>query len=396
MNAATRFVVGLASAGHLMCHGSQILLAQGQREAAALYGVEVTDVAWAITAFTLGMGLTAIPAGLAADRWGPARVLNVYFAVVAAVGLLCGLAPGFATFFASHALLGGAAGMYHPSGLSMISFSAGREELGPALGIHGVFGNVGAASAPALVLAMHAWWNVRGAFLAVALVAAVTALVMGALRRRGVVVDRVVEHAAAHSRTRRRSGLLALLAAMSLNGFLFMGFMTLYPETLKNAGGFVWSPGLVSMGILALGGLGQFLGGHLSRGGREARLYLVMLVVQPLLLVAMALGLAAPHGAGAALLPVLLFAGFSFVNYLTQPVENHLVAGYTSTARRSTAFGMKFLANMVVGAPAAGVAAELAARSGPTAAYGLLAAVGLVGLGSGVWFVRSIHHAVEV
>lgn len=398
MNAATRFAVGLASAGHLLCHGAQILLMQAQSETAALYRVDVEDVAWAITAFSLGMGLTSVPAGLATDRWGPSRVLTLYFGLVAAAALLCGLAPSFGVFFAAHALLGGAAGMYHPAGLGLISFASPRDDLGPALGIHGVFGNLGAASAPALVFAMHAWGNVRGAFLAVALIAAITAAITAVMRRRGLVTDRALAIVTPRPAPGRRSGLAALLVAMSLNGFLFVGFMTLFPETLKAGGASAWEPGWVSVGILVLGGVGQYVGGLVSRGGQEGQRYAWMLLVQPVLLLAIASALAsgAVH-AGAAMLPILLFAAFSFLNYMTQPVENHLVAAYTSTVRRGAAFGMKFLANMVVGAPAAGLAAAITARSGAPAAYGLLAAVGLVGLAGGVWFLRSarVHVVAE-
>ena len=388
MNVATRFAVGLASAGHLLCHGAQILLMHGQSETAAQFEVGVTDVAWAITAFSLGMGLTSVPAGLATDRWGPARLLNVYFALVAAAALLCGIAPSFAVFFAAHALLGAAAGIYHPAGLGLISFASTREDLGPALGIHGVFGNLGAAAAPALVFGMHAWSDVRGAFFAVALLAAISAAVTVALRRRGLVTDRALAIVTPRRAPGRRSGLAALLVAMSLNGFLFLGFMTLFPETLKARGGSAWEPGWISVGILALGGVGQYVGWLVSRGGQEGHRYAWMLLVQPVLLLAMASVLARGSGHAGAL-PIVLFAAFSFLNYMTQPIENHLVAAYTSTVRRGAAFGMKFLANMVVGAPAAGIAAALAERSGAPAAYGLLAGVGVVGLAGGVWFLRS-------
>jgi hypothetical protein len=74
---------------------------------------------------------------------------------------------------------------------------------------------------------------------------------------------------------------------------------------------------------------------------------------------------------------------------MTQPVENRLLAGATSTARRSTAYAMKFLLSLLAGALAPRVVVPLATSQGHAASYVLLAGCSLLGAGLGLAFLRS-------
>jgi MFS family permease len=382
-----RFAVGYASAGHFLCHGAMILLPLLKGDVAAeLTAGDVVKVSTASALYLVMMGVAAVPAGLLADRIGTARMLLIYFGAMAGAALLCALSTGFGTFVFAHALLGAAAGLYHPPGLGLISLSTGRDEMGPALGMHGVIGNIGVASSPLLVMTVLPEFGWRGAFFALALTAALAGLAGAWLIRRGHVMPGIPAESqpAADGRLARR-GLVLLLVVMSVNGFLANGFTWQFPETVRQHGALIWDVMVVNTAILGLGAIGQYVGGLMARGKGQRGRYLMLLMLQPVTFLGTALLLDMPT------IALLQLAAFAFVNYMSQPIENRILAGFTSTARRSAAFALKFMVALIIAAPAPWIVARIVRTSGEAAGYGFLCAVGTVGLLAGVFFVRSLR-----
>lgn len=378
MDRGTSVAVGYASAGHFLCHGSKVILPVSLAVVAAEFGVTLVAMAWALTAYGVAMGLAALPAGLLADRRGAPAVLNLYFWFLAGGALLCAAADGFATFVVAHGLLGAAAGLYHPPGLALVSLASSREGMGRALGLHGVFGNFGIAGAPLLVLAATPLFGWRGAFLALAGSAVLCALAGGVLRRRGLLAAAPPGAQPGAERGRlSRTGLFWLLVAMSVNGFLLDGFTTAFPETARSRLDLVWDAQWLNAAVFGLGAVGQWVGGLLANGERQGGRYVGLLALQPLVFVGAALALDAPFVA------VLQLGAFMFVNWMTQPLENRLLAGFTSSARRSSAYALKFVVALVVGAAAPPVVVGLMESRGHGAAWFALAAVGVLGVAAG-------------
>jgi hypothetical protein len=85
---------------------------------------------------------------------------------------------------------------------------------------------------------------------------------------------------------------------------------------------------------------------------------------------------------------VFQLAAFSFINYMTQPMENRFLAGFTSSARRSGAYAMKFLVALVIGSAAPPIVATILESSGHAASYGFLAGVAVVGVFAWWAFLR--------
>jgi MFS family permease len=379
-----RASVALACYGHLLCHGGKVVLQVSLFVAAMDLGVGLVEMSWALSAYGLAMGLTAVPAGLLSDRIGPTRVLGLYFWLLAGAALLCALVPGYAGFVVAHALLGGAAGLYHPPGLALISLSTRRETMGPAMGVHGVVGSLGMAFAPLLVLAVTPTAGWRGVYGVLALSSVAGALLALLLRRRGLVMDgrpALVSPAADGAISRR--ALVLLLAVVSINGFLLDGFMPLFPETVRAQGDLLWDAMVLNAAILSVGAVGQYAGGMLARGARQGGRYMALLALQPVVLAGAAYAIDTPTVA------VFQLAAFSFLNFMTQPMENRFLAGFTSSARRSGAFAMKFLVALVVGSAAPPVVAAMLESHGQAPSYLFLAAV--AGLGVLLWwaFLRS-------
>ncbi|MHC5212636.1 MAG: MFS transporter [Planctomycetota bacterium] len=371
---SARGAVALASYGHLLCHGAKVVLQVSLAVAAVDLGVGLVEMSWGLTAYGLAMGLMAVPAGLLSDRIGPTRVLGIYFWLLAGAAVLCATLPGFGAFVAAHALLGGAAGLYHPPGLALISLSTRRDTMGPAMGLHGVVGSLGIAFAPLLVLAVTPTAGWRGVYGVLALSAVAGGVAAIVLRRSGLVLRGRPEQATlADDGAISRRALVLLLAVVSINGFLLDGFMPLFPETVRSQGDLVWDAMVLNAAILSLGAIGQYVGGLFARGKGQGGRYMGLLALQPLVLLGAAYAIETPTVA------VFQLAAFSFLNFMTQPMENRFLAGFTSSARRSGAYAMKFLVALVVGSAAPPVVAVILESHGHGPAYTFLAVVAVGG-----------------
>ena len=260
--------------------------------------------------------------------------------------------------------------------------------MGPALGMHGVIGNLGVASSPLMVMTVLPSFGWRGAFYALALTATLALLAGAWLIRRGLVMPGLpTESRPADEGALRRRGLALLLVVMSINGFLLGGFTWQLPETVRNHGDLIWDVMVVNTAILGLGSIGQYVGGLMARGPGQRGRYLILLLLQPLAFGAAALMLDMPT------LALIQLSAFAFVSYMSQPVENRILASFTSTARRSTTFALKFMVALIISAPAPWIVARIVRTSGEAASYGFLCAVATVGLVAGVLFMRSLRPA---
>jgi len=130
-------------------------------------------------------GLSSVPFGYLADRRNPSRLLFVCAGGIAAANALVAGSPSVLVLGVSLAALGLFSGIYHPTGLSIISRAA--SEQGRAMGWHGMGGSLGVAAGPAFVggaLALGwAWRLVAAVLVAPALVAIVVLLLMPAVPR---------------------------------------------------------------------------------------------------------------------------------------------------------------------------------------------------------------------
>lgn len=376
MSATGRTTLAYASLGHALCHGSQLLLRVSLVAVALDMGVSLTEIGLAITLYTLSMGLASVPAGLLADRVGTGRVTCLYFWLIALSAGLCALDQGYVVFLACHALLGAAAGVYHPAGLGLLSVSHEGRARGRAFGLHGVVGSLGIATVPLLAREMAGGslgW--RGSFICLAGAALVGGMLGVFLLRSGRLPTGQVERVEEDSGRSLPRGAFLLLAAVGINGFLLEGFTTAFPFTMHETMDITWDPYVMIAGVLALSGVGQYVGGALSWGGAARRWYLLMLVVQLALLVGMVLFFEG------VVVPLFFMGAFAFTIYMTQPVENQIVADLFAQSRRGMGYAAKFLAALLVGSAAPILVTQfLETEGGTSQAYTLLAVASIPGL----------------
>jgi len=315
-------------------------------------------------------------------------VLIVYFFWMAAAAVLVALASQWWILALGLTVLGAALSLYHPAGLALITQGCRRR--GRALGINGVAGSIGIAVGPALgkYLAERGEWRLAYIILAVASLLAGLAMTFLKIDESAVRQARTppVEDGAADARRAYAPGLWLVLAAGMLGGLNYRCLVTALPNYLGSevpGFSFLATGAVLTLVVLALGGVGQFIGGHLADRWQPTLLYVGLISLTVPLALVMANGAAAPILIASGLLAICMFA--------QQPVENTIIAQVTSARRRSTLFGVKFMLTFgfgALGTPLVGFIWQLTDSRAP--AFDVFAGSALLMALLALWF-RRLH-----
>ena len=150
-----------------------------------------------VSAFTIAYGVSQIPAGWIADRFGARYLLLVGVSGVAIAGALVGLSTSYALLVVTLFLLGIAGGAYHPSASSLISGTVPAGSRGRVLGIHIIGGSASHFSAPLIAAGLVAAANWRGAFLALSVPVLLVGIMVFGFQQRRHPMQRTAEGSAA-------------------------------------------------------------------------------------------------------------------------------------------------------------------------------------------------------
>ncbi len=328
-------------------------------------------------------GLGALPAGMLTDRWSARWMLFVCCALSGLGALAAAASRSPLQLVLALSLIGLGASIYHPTGMALISrtFSDRR---GRALGLNGVFGNVGLASAPFVAGLLAALLGWRWAYGLLALVGIAGALLVVLLPIEEVVDSKKADSEPSSSSTdaapvSTARYFVVLCVAMTLAGLAYRASSLVLPSyfeqratfllplsesvmaALGGSGGKMAAATTLTSLVYLVGIFGQMLGGRIA-DAKELRLsYLGFHLATwlPLLGLTMLFEL-----------PLFLAAGAYLLFALgMQPIENSLVAKLSPPRWRSTAYGLKFALTFGVGAMAVELVRIVEARSGLSAIF---------------------------
>ena len=329
-------------------------------------------------------GCTALPWGMIADRWGGKVLLRVYYAGAGLSGLAAALwIDSVAGLTMALAALGLFSGIYHPTGLGLISKEIKRVSVG--MGINGMFGNLGLATAPLLTGVINWFWGPNLAY-----------LFLGSMNLLGLLLMVTFPISAsgysAAAEKKETNGLLGafvvLLAAMMLGGLAYRAATVILPAyfELKNQAFVMWLSGLiqgelsqnlvatsVTSLIFVIGMLGQYTGGRFAERFDPRVGYLIFFGITALPGVLMA------FSANWMLIGLALLYFFFLLGM--QPIENTLVARFTPRRFHHSAFGTKFVLTFGVGALAVKIAAGIESSFYIEAVFFFIGAVSLLAIG---------------
>jgi MFS family permease len=317
-------------------------------------GMPLEDVVKLSFLMYLAYGVGALPAGYIADRW-QARKLLIAGAFAMGLGLaLAGFYPSPRSMPFFLLIVGLGASIYHPAGLALISHTIKKR--GYALGINGVFGNLGIATAPFITGILTWLFGWQMAFVIIGLSGVVTGFLLSLVR-----VDESPHpiHVAKKTDGGYVTYFLILCVGLVMGGLIYRGNTVLLPAYLElnttffarliGTLSFVKTQGAATLAattltslVFFLGIFGQLLGGKLADRYDLRYAYLGIQAAGVPFLLAMAF-------TSDYLLAICAGAYVVFALGM-QPVENSLVAALTPARWRSTGFAVKFILVFGVGA----------------------------------------------
>ncbi|MDB5317719.1 MAG: transporter [Rhodospirillales bacterium] len=380
MSAAAR-QVWFVNAAHSFTHYSLLILATAVLgivvQEPELFGNDYGPIIALGTTMFVVYGLGALPMGWLQDKLGRRTLFAAFF-----IGTgLCMAAAGFAyspfTLGAALGLMGAFAAIYHPVGTAMLVEAAG-ERVGRAMGVNGVFGNLGVASAPIVTAFVVGGMGWRWAFI----VPGVACALIGLLWLREPDFD----YAAQAKRQRPfptippaivRRAVIVLMSIAAVSGLVFNAFTILLPklmeERLANSVELLPVVGLLAFLATICGGVTQFtVGRMIDKRTLKAVFIPLAMVLAPALA-----ALAFLHGW--VVLPVAGIAAAAIFGQVT--VNETMTARYVAPALRAKLYSIRFTIGFMGAAMASPLIAYLHGATGSLATTMLvLAGVGSVTL----------------
>ena len=354
MGKKERSILTVTCYGHFMSHLNMLVFPAVLLPLSAKLNLPMTETLGLSFMMYLLFGLTALPWGLLADRFGPRPLLILYHLGAGVSALSAALyADNPFLFSISLAGIGLFSGIYHPAGLGWIAGSI--EKTSRAMAYNGMFGNLGLATAPLLAGIINYLYGVNTLYFLVAV-----------MNLQGLVFLYLCKNGGAKSASNQKvstgsfttwTPFFILLIAMMLGGIVYRGTSVTLPSylELKNSGlyniladltGGIGTPNVTATAftsfIYLLGMAGQFTGG---RAGEKYDLRFSYLFFHAVTIPA-AIGMALTTD-----MTLVFFAAIhGFFLLGMQPIENTLVARLTPPALISSAYGMKFILTFGVGA----------------------------------------------
>lgn len=292
MTPAMRQVVFI-NAAHTFTHYCLLILATAVlamvTQDRATFGGDFGPVLALGTAMFVTYGLGALPMGWLAARFGRRAMMTAFFLGTGFYMAVAGLMDSPVGVGVALGLMGCFAAVYHPIGTAVLVEAAG-ERVGRAMGINGVFGNLGVATAPIVTAFVAATLGWRWAFI----LPGVACFAVGLLYLREPEFDAVKAGGGARPfpeipRAVVRRAVAILLAIAAVSGLVFNAYTLLIPklmqERLANSPDLLPVVGLLAFLATICGGITQFTVGRMidSRTLKSVFLPLGIAVVPGLL-----------------------------------------------------------------------------------------------------------------
>ena len=363
----TRLRILGINVGHFYCHYFMLIYPTVVLALEAELGLAYGDLLMPSTVGFATYAIGAYPAGWLGDRWSRrAMMILMFFGlalgcfVTGALSSLWGIAFGLG-------LIGLFAAIYHPVGIAMLVEEA--RPVGRALGVNGVWGNIGVAAAPIITATIAAALSWRWAFFLPGLVALASGIAFALLPPPTRDEEAATSSGAAKleleasARDRLRVVIYVALGVM-LYGLIFSVTTVTLPKLVDEQvgpaltgpwGGVIGAAGLASM-IFVFGAFAQILVGNLLDKFPTRPIAIIVALLQ-----APFLAVAAWFAGWVAVPPIMLMMLLVFGMI---PIKDSLIARYTTKAIRARIYAISYLLGSAVGVATVPLVAALHDPSG--------------------------------
>lgn len=384
MTPARRQIVFI-NAAHGITHYSLLILPTAvlvMARPGGAFGADYGPILALATGMFVLYGAGSLPQGWLAARAGRKAMMAVFFLGTGISLVAAGLIASPLALALTLAAAGAFASIYHPIGTAMLVDAAG-DKPGRAIGVNGVFGNIGVALSPVLTGLLAHFLGWRAAFLTPGAVCLALGLVW-----LGVPA---VEHEFHRARAAfpvippalvRRAVIVLLLIAIA-SGLVFNAFTILLPKLIQDR--LADNPSLLALvgaaafAVTLCGALTQFTVGRMIDRMTLKSVFLPLALVLAPGLAALAL----LHGWA-----MLIVAGMVAAVIFGQVTVNEtMTARYISPETRARMYSIRFFVGFLGAAAAAPLVGLLEQRTGSlTVVLIVLAVVALITLGCAVFF----------
>jgi MFS family permease len=380
-----RSLIPLLNAAHGMTHYSLLILPTAVLTMAhpgGAFGAEYGPILALATGMFLCYGLFSLPQGWLAARLGRKPLLAAFFFGTAVSLAASGVATTPLALALALAVTGAFIAIYHPVGTALL-IEAAHEKPGRAIGVNGVFGNLGVALAPVVTAFLAAQIGWRAAFF----VPAAALVVFGLFWLRVPGLEATSRRATAAFPPIPpylvRRAVIVLLVIAAVAGLVFNAFTVLVPklmaERLATSHALLPLAGAAATVATLCGALTQFTVGRMIDRMTLRRVFMPMAcaLVPALLALAFAPGLLA--------VPLAGLVAASVFGQVT--VNETMAARYIAPALRVRLYSLRFFISFLGAAAAPPLVGFLFDATGSLAApLLLLAACSLVTLGCALFF----------
>ena len=149
-----------------------------------------TQSGFVLSAFSVTSGISQLPAGWLADRFGVRLAVLIGISGVAVAGLMIGLTHSYVALIAFLVLAAILGGGYHPAASAAVSASVSPENRGKALGIHLIGGTSAFWIVPLIAAPIAVAWGWRSSFVVLSIPTIVFGIVLYVLISRRTQVQR--------------------------------------------------------------------------------------------------------------------------------------------------------------------------------------------------------------
>ncbi len=374
----SRTVVSFINAGHVIVHMFLLIFPTAVLGMGGEFGRPYGGLLALSTGAFVAFGAGSLPAGWLGDVWSRRNMLGVFFLGIGAATALTGLSRSATGLAVGLTAIGLFASIYHPVGTAMLTTHA--EKVGRAIGINGVWGNMGVAFAALTTGAITEWLGWRAAFILPGILGVLVGLAFLWL-----VPDQPAPAQAAGRKSLdvppnvvvRVFVVLALVTVAG--GVVFnattVGLPKIFDERLHALARSPLRVGLLAFAVYVIGATAQLVVGRLVDRYPLRTVFLPLAALQ-----APCLFLAA---AARDWMMLLLAVGIMFGVFGQVTINDTMVARYTTDAWRARVYAVRYVLSFSASASAVPLVAFLHRRPGGfdrlltvLAAFGLLVLLG--------------------
>lgn len=371
-----RTVIGFVNAAHFLDHYAMLIFAAAVVVMAPIFGMTYSEFLPYATPGFVAFGAGSLLTGWLGDRWSRRHMVAIYFVGLGAALIAAGFTRTPQQLSLALFAIGAFGSIYHPVGTAMLVAYA--TEVGREVGINGVWGNLGVASAALVTGVLTQYFGWQSAFV----VPGAIAIVFGLAFTRAVVHEkRVVSSNAAAVRVDRgamKRVILALVVTIVASSTTFNAITVAIPKlfaerltTLTHSTAWI---GFIAAAVYVFGALAQYTIGHLLDRRSLKSVFLPMaFLLAPLLA-------AAAFSSGWVLILVSIGIVIGIFGQVT--INDAMVAKYTSDQWRARAFAVRYFLGFTAAGASVALVAWLHDRGGfelMLQAFGALCVLVIVG-----------------